>query len=302
MKIRQLQAMRALVRTGTTTEAAQLLHMTQPAVSKLISQIEEEFNVSIFDRRQGRLVMTPEGMTIYADVERILSQVDELVAKTKDSGALSGNAIRIGAMPALGYGLIPSALQQFSVLYPHVRCVVDIETRGKIEDLVSVGHYDLGFVTLPVQQERLELAPLTSVDAVCILPPGHVLAQKSTILASDLARESFVSLDPNVSLRHRVDAIFGGLRINRRLNVQVSSSVLACQMAAAGLGVSIVHPLVAMAFRSLVLVRKFQPAIVLDYAIVSRPGSPSRAASTFQAVASDEMKKLIGLLVNQSAS
>ena len=261
MKIRQLQALRALVLAGTTTEAAQLLHMTQPAVSKLISRVEEEFNVRIFDRRHGRLVMTPEGRTIYADVERILSQIDDLVAKTEDVSALSGNAIRVGAMPALGFGLLPCVLRRFASGYPQVRCVIDVDTRGKIEDLVGVGHYELGFVTLPVQHERLMLTPLGSVAAVCILPPDHALARKSTVCAEDLADQPFVSVDPSVLLRHRVDAVFGQRRVKRRLQVQVSTTVLVCNMVAAGVGVSIVHPLVALAFKSLIVVRKFEPAI-----------------------------------------
>lgn len=296
MKIRQLQALRALVLTGTTTEAAQLLHMTQPAVSKLISQVESELSVRIFDRRQGRLVITPEGKTIYADVERILSQIDDLAAKTGDVSALSGNAIRVGAMPALGFGLLPSALRRFSLEYPQVRCVIDIDTRGRIEDLVGVGHYELGFVTLPVQQERLKLTPLASVAAVCILPPSHALARKSAVHAEDLAEESFVSVDPSILLRHRVDAVFGERRVSRRLQFQASTTVLACNMVAAGVGVSIVHPLVALSFRSLVVVRQFEPAITFNYAILSRPGSPSRVAAAFQTAAAAEMSELIRLL------
>ena len=296
MKIRQLQALRALVLTGTTTDAAQLLHMTQPAVSKLISQIEGELNVRIFDRRQGRLVMTPEGKNIYADVERILSQLDDLAAKTEDVSALSGNAIRVGAMPALGFGLLPSTLHRFACEYPQVRCVIDIDTRGRIEDLVGIGHYELGFVTLPVQQDRLTLTPLATVAAVCILPPAHPLARKSTVRAEDLATESFVSVDPGILLRHRVDAVFGERRVNRRLQVQASTTVLACNMVAANVGVSIVHPLVALAFRSLLVVRKFEPAITLNYAILSRPGSPSRVAAAFQAAATVEMGRLVQLL------
>ena len=296
MKIRQLQALRALVLTGTTTDAAQLLHMTQPAVSKLISQIESELNVRIFDRRQGRLVMTPEGKNIYADVERILSQLDDLAAKTEDVSALSGNAIRVGAMPALGFGLLPSTLHRFACEYPQVRCVIDIDTRGRIEDLVGMGHYELGFVTLPVQQDRLTLTPLATVAAVCILPPAHPLAKKSTVRAEDLATESFVSVDPSILLRHRVDAVFGERRVNRRLQVQASTTVLACNMVAANVGVSIVHPLVALAFRSLLVVRKFEPAITFNYAILSRPGSPSRLAAAFQAAAAVEMGRLVQLL------
>src|ERR1039458_2976050 len=106
MKIRQMQALRALVQTGTTSGAAQLLHMTQSAVSKLVTQIGTELNVHIFDRLHGRLVMTPEGRAIYEDVNRILAAIDDLRAKTHDIGALTGRAIRIGAMPALGYGLL----------------------------------------------------------------------------------------------------------------------------------------------------------------------------------------------------
>ena len=296
MKIRQLQALRALVLTGTTTDAGQLLHMTQPAVSKLISQIEEELNVRIFDRRQGRLVITPEGKTIYADVERILSQIDDLAAKTEDISALSGNAIRVGAMPALGFGLLPSALRRFASEYPQVRCVIDIDTRGKIEDLVGIGHYELGFVTLPVQQERLTLTPLASVAAVCVLPPDHPLSGKSTVYAEDLAKESFVSVDPSILLRHRVDAVFGERRVSRRLQVQASTTVLACNMVAAGVGVSIVHPLVALTFKSLLVVRKFEPAITLNYAILRRPGSTSRVAAAFQAATVAEMGLLVRLL------
>lgn len=293
MKIRQLQALRALVLTGTTTEAAELLHMTQPAVSKLIRHVEEELNVRIFDRRQGRLVMTPEGRTVYADIERILAQIDDLAAKTQDVSALSGNAVRIGAMPALGFGLLASTLRRFAASYPQVRCAVNIDTRKRIEELVSVGEYDLGFVTLPVQQERLSVTPLASASAVCILPPRHRLARKSTIQAEDLADEPFISVDPSILLRHRVDAVFGERRVNRKLQIQASTTILACNMVAAGLGVSIVHPLVALALKSLVAARSFEPAISLDYAILSPPGSTSRVAAAFQAAAIAQMSELL---------
>lgn len=296
MKIRQLQALRALVLTGTTTDAAQLLHMTQPAVSKLVRQIEQELNVRIFDRRQGRLVMTPEGKTVYADVDRILSQIDDLQAKTEDVSALSGNAIRVGAMPALGFGLLPGALRRFRIDYPQVRCVFDIDTRERIEDLVGIGHYELGFVTLPVQQQRLTLTPLASVAAVCVLPPQHALARKSTVQAEDLANEPFVSVDPRILLRHRIDAVFGQRRVNRGLQTQASTTILACNMVAANVGVSIVHPLVALAFRSLIVVRRFEPAIKLNYAILSRPGTPPRVTAAFQAAAVAEMNLLVQLL------
>ena len=120
--------------------------------------------------------------------------------------------------------------------------------------------------------------------------------RRATIRAEDLADESFVSVDPSILLRHRVDAVFGERRVSRRLRVQASTTVLACNMVAAGVGVSIVHPLVALAFRSQLVIRKFAPAIALDYAILSQPGSSSRVVAAFRAVAATEMKEWVGAL------
>jgi len=296
MKIRQMQALRALVQTGTTSGAAQLLHMTQSAASKLVTQLEAELSVHIFDRLHGRLVMTPEGRTIYADVDRILCAIDDLRAKTQDIGALNGGAIRIAAMPALGYGLVPRTIKRFIGQYPRIRCVADVVGRKEVEDGVAIGHYDVGLVTLPLQNDVLNVIKLASVDAVCVLPKGHRLANARKIRAEDLEGEAFISVAPDALLRHRIDTLFGERRVRRSLQLQAGSTVLACHMVASGIGASIVHPLIAFAFKSALAIRRFEPAVPLDYAVVRRQGPGDRLTDAFSALAQEEMAAIMARL------
>jgi DNA-binding transcriptional LysR family regulator len=298
MKIRQMQALRALVQTGTTSGAAQLLHMTQSAASKLVTQLESELSVHLFDRLHGRLVMTPEGRTIYEDIERILAAIDDLQAKTQDIGALNEGAIRIGAMPALAYGLVPRTIKRFVGQYPRIRCVADVVGRKDVEDGVAIGRYDLGLVTLPLQNDILNVLELASVDAVCVLPRGHRLARARRIVAEDLAGEVFISVDPDALLRHRIDTLFGERRVRRSMQLQAGSTVLACHMVASGIGASIVHPLIAFAFKSILAIRRFEPSVTLDYALVRRQGPGDRLTDAFTTLAQEEMaatKSRLGL-------
>lgn len=296
MKIRQMQALRALVQTGTTSAAALLLHMTQSAASKLVTQLESELGVHIFDRLHGRLVMTPEGRSIYKDVDRILSAIDDLRAKTQDIGALNAGAIRIGAMPALAYGLVPRTIKRFIGQYSRIRCVADVLGRKDVEDGVANGHYDLGLVTLPLQNDVLNVLKLATVDAVCVLPKAHRLARARRIAAEDLAGEVFISVDPDALLRHRIDTIFGELRVRRSMQLQAGSTVLACHMVASGIGASIVHPLIAFAFASVLAIRRFEPSVPLDYAVVRRQGAGDRLTDAFTAFAQEEMAAITSRL------
>lgn len=294
MKLRQMEALRAVVRSGTTKDAGDIVSLTQSAVSKLISQLEDELNVSLFFRRSGRLVMTPEGRMIYEDVERVLTIVDELREKTRDSGALRGGKLRVGTMPALGHGLLPRSIRALNAEYPNLLCVIDEQPRQRIEDQIASGYYDLGFVTLPVQNERLEVTSLGKVSAVCVMSRDHPKSTKSRIDISDLENEPFISVDPETLLRHRTDSLFGENRVRRRLTIQTQSTSLACQMVAEGNGVAIVHPLIALSLADRIAIKPFKPDIQLRYAIINADGGLSQVAKRLREIAVHEMEEIRG--------
>lgn len=292
MKLRQLEALRAVVQAGTTKEAGDRILLTQSAVSKLVGQLEDELSVRILVRKGGKMVLTPEGRMIYEDVERVLTVIDEMKAKSDDTGALKFGKLRIGTMPALAHGLLPAALTRLKVRFPSLTTVIEEQPRSRIEDQVASGYYDVGLVTMPVQSDRLQVRQLGKVSAVCVVPNDHRLAEQDRIHVSDLEGESVISVDPETLLRHRTDIVFGENRIRRRLLFQTQSTLLACQLVRQGLGVAIVHPLIAMAVNPLVTHRPFEPAIELNYAVVTQGETTSEISREFVQSLVAEMKAL----------
>jgi len=272
MKLRQLEAMRAVVARGTTTHAADVLGLTQSAVSRLIMQLEAELGVSLFERRHGRLLLTPEGQHVFDVAQRVLNGVDQLSATAQDVRTLRSGALRIISMPALAYGLLPETIRRVMRRYAKVKISIDVGGRAELEEGLAKGQYDLGLATLPVGQEAIDIEPLCAIDAVCVVPPGDALAVQDEIAVEDLAGTPFISIDPRTMLRFRTDELFGRAGVRRKLSVEAQSSMMACALVSRGLGVSVVHPFIATTFGSQLVARPFKPALRLEYGLLFPSG------------------------------
>jgi DNA-binding transcriptional LysR family regulator len=293
MKLRQLEAMRAVCARGTTTHAAETLGLTQSAVSRLIVQLEDEVGLRLFDRRHGRLQITPEGQHFYAIAEKVLAGVDQISATARDIRTLQAGTLRIIAMPALGYGLLPDTIAKLKTRYRQVKISVDFGTRPELEKGLANATYDFGIATLPVDHELLEVEPLCGVNSVCVLPLGHQLADRPVIHAADLEGLPFVSMESAAFFRYRIDELFGRLGIRRILNIEAQSTIMVCNLVAKGLGVSIVHPFIAEPFAHRLLVRPFEPAIRFDYGLLFPAGQTrSQITNEFVKTLQDSLASL----------
>jgi len=295
VKLRQLEAIRAVIATGTTTHAAEMLHLTQSAISRLITELERELDFKLFDRRHGRLALTSDGELFFHEAETVLAGMDRMSATADDIRSQQAGSVRVVSMPALSYGLLSPAVAAFSKAHPKVRVSVDVVgQREQIQKRVAGGQFDIGLVTLPIEQEDVHVEHLFSVNGVCITPPGHPLAQRAKVMAQDLAGEPFVSVDAGTSLRSRVDNLFHGMGVKRLLSVEAQTSVMVCHLVADGVGVSLVHPFVATALLGKLIAIPFEPALRFDYGLVF-PRSRSRPKIT--QTLTDILKKQAGELV-----
>lgn len=273
MKLRQLEAVRAVVAAGTTTQAANIMGLTQSAVSRLVSQLEDDLGFSLFDRHRGRLSITPEGREFYAVAERILSEVDQIretAVKIRTHGA---GALRIVAMPAIGTCMLPKPLSLLAEEHKRLNVIVHLKSRGDLQHAVAEGQYDFGLATLPLDQQGLIVEPLCRVRAVAILPPQHRLVQKDVINAEDFDGESFVCLSADTVLRYRIEEMFSRLGIERRRAIEAGSTILMGNLVETGLGVAVIHPFVAEHFRGRVEIRPFEPVTEVSYGLVFPRGS-----------------------------
>ena len=279
MKLRQLEAIRAVMASGTTTHAAELMGLTQSAVSRLITQLEEELGLGIFDRRHGRLQITPEGQHFYDIARKVLDGIDQISATAKDIRTLQAGALRILSMPALAYGLLPRTISKINAQFKQVKISVGVGVRADLEDGVASAQYDVGIATLPVDQQGIDVEPLCAVDCVAVLPVDHPLTVQDSISADDMAELPFVSLSSGTLFRYRIDEQFAKQSVHRSLLLEVPSTIMVCELVAAGIGVSIVHPFVAAAFRDHVVARPFTPAIRFEYGLLF-PASQTRSLLT----------------------
>lgn len=279
MKLRQLEALRAVLATGTTTQAGELLGLTQSAVSRLINQLENELGLNIFDRQHGRLRITPEGQQFYSVAGKLLSGIDQIMATARDIRTMKTGTLRIIAMPALAYGVLPNTIANINNRFHQIKISIEMGPRHDVEEGVESAQFDFGLATLPINRQGIKVESLFTADGVCVLPKGHPLAKKSEILAEDLSGLPFISMNSGSLLRYQTDDLFGRLGIQRHLSIEAPSTLLATNLVAKGLGVSIVHPFIALDYGDKVVSRPFKPSIRYEYGLLF-PATQTRSQIT----------------------
>jgi DNA-binding transcriptional LysR family regulator len=277
MNLRHIEAFKAVMEHGTVNRAAEAMHISQPAVSKLLQGFERAAGFPVFDRVHGRLSPTAEGLTLYRDVERVFAGVDEIRRAAGEIRAMRRGALSVGAMPALSAGFVQQVAFSFLKERPEVQLEIRAAQRVKLMDSVASGKLDLALCNSTHEHPEIETDLLSRQPAVCLLPPAHPLAKRAEISARDLKNESFVSWSEGTLTRLRVDALFGKLGIERRIAFSASTAPAICAFVANGLGVALVHPLYVGIAESTVAMRPFKPRLELDL-LMAYPKRASRPA------------------------
>lgn len=245
---RQIEAFRALMLSESMTDAARLLSVTQPAVSKIISQLEEELGLALFDRRQGKLSPTDDAHILYAEVEQSYSGLERVTRVARRIKNRTGGNLRLALMPALATGFIVQVVQRLYESDSDLHLSLQAYGSEEIVDLVASGLYDLGFATTPVDTTRIHTGPVMSVPSFCILPPHHRLANKSEISVFDLEGEKFIVTAEGTPSRLRTDSLFTSLNVSREILIEARWSLSISELVQAGLGCSIVDGFTASTF------------------------------------------------------
>lgn len=269
IKIRQLSAFNAVMSTGSVSGAADLLNLTQPAISKQLSALEHAVGLRLFDRRSGsRLTATPEGIAFYRAAESILAGVQGLPAIAQDISRQARERLRIAATPPIiNSQQMASALTMFRQDHQDVHLSFEPKHRLEIEDWVTRRQVDLALGLLPIETSSLHSELLVSTHVVVALSPSHPLAARSHIELADIENEPLIL--PNMQpLRTRIDPVLLQLPKGPNITMEVSSAITCCRLAAAELGVTICDPFSPTAFSAGELqVLPWKPEISLDYGV-----------------------------------
>ncbi len=274
MRIKQLQALKAVIDEHTTARAAEKLGVTQPSVSNLIAALERDLDIELFKREKGRLLPTPEAKKLALEANQIIEQLQVFEERAKYLGKLKAGELKIISLPGPAMEFIPTLIAEFLEDRPDVHIYLQIRPAIEVQNWVAEGYVDIGITELPLDTHKLDYE-LISLSCVCIVPGQHRLASKQVITAHDLDDEPFIALEPQHDTYSKLVSVFSQANANLNIRANVQLFLPACVLVAQGAGVSIVDPITASlnAHRDIKII-PFEPTIPFTLAIVRPINTP----------------------------
>ena len=192
MADRRLQVFQTVARLLSFTKAAEELHMTQPAVTFQVRQLEEQYNTRLFDRTHNRISLTEAGKKVFEYADRIFELYSEMDNSVRElTGDVSGVLI-LGASTTIAEYMLPVLLGDFKKQYPEVSIRLKVSNSDGIVSQVENNTIDLGVVEAPVNNKNLVVEECRIDELVVIMPPGHELAKRTSIHPKELVDYPFI--------------------------------------------------------------------------------------------------------------
>ncbi|MEQ6889115.1 LysR substrate-binding domain-containing protein [Halomonas sp. CS7] len=244
---RQLQAFQQVMECGSVSGAARRLFIAQPGVTRLLKQLEHDLGFTLFERRRGRLVATPEARLFYREQLRVWSGLETLRATARRIREREVGGLRISAMPLLGMTFLPDVLAAFAPQHEEARIeLATFRSEQVLEDVVTQ-RAELGFAMLGGGDERVE-SEAFCLESVCLLPGDHPLAARDRLTLEDLHDQPLICYEPRDPTRQSLDRLLAAAGVRPRRHLQVSLALQAARLVAQGAGITVIDPLSARIF------------------------------------------------------
>jgi DNA-binding transcriptional LysR family regulator len=276
MKIRQLEAFRAVMLYQTVTLASEMLHISQPATTRLLADLERSVAFKLFDRVKGRLHPTVEGQALFEEVQRSLAGVDRISRAADDIRNLRRGMLQIAAAPSIALSLLPHAIADYLKSKPDAHVSLASHSSRTVVDMVMGQRCDIGFAVLSMNHTSSHGERLMSTRMVCALPAGHRLCATETVTPVDLAGERFVVHPRSVTSRLQIDALFAAHGVELKVQIESPVGHAICSFVEAGAGVAVIDAISAWGYRGTgVVFKRFEPALLTDFAVLTPAQRPA---------------------------
>ncbi len=192
MSDRRLQVFHAVARLLSFTKAAEVLHMTQPAVTFQIRQLEDQFDTRLFDRTHNRVSLTEAGRVVFEYAEKIFELYGEMENAIREMTNDISGSLTIGASTTISEYMLPALLGEFNAQNPDVRLRLRVSNTEGIVSMVENNVIDLGVVEGLVNNKNLLVEVCRKDELVLIVPPKHALSDKTSVKLKDIMSYSFI--------------------------------------------------------------------------------------------------------------
>lgn len=242
LHLRQLEALKAVCEHGSLTRAAQALDITQPAVSRLLSDLTSELGFRLLDRKDGRMVPTQEAKFLLPDIARVLEMMAQIAETGRDITQRKAGHLRVACLPGFAVSHMPSLVAEFLATHPGVTMTIEPDRPERILEWMLGEQYDCGITDDFAGHPAIEARTL-DIRSVCIFPEGHRLEAKQAVRASDLGEEKMIHPRRDSAYFRALNEAFAEAGVALQSLVELRQFTGACELVRRGQGVSVVSEL-----------------------------------------------------------
>lgn len=282
---RQIEVFRAIMLTGSSTRAAELMRVSQPAISLQLSNLEAELGFSLFLRSGRKLVPSPEAQLLFEEVQRSFLGLSAITDSARAISQLKMGRLRVAVMPALATSAFFDAFAGFCREHPKIPVVLSVQNKTTLLQQIAKNLFDLAVASGPVDYPGIRSEHLLTGTAECIVPVEHPLAHLDAVTARDLEGHQLINLPAATKLRKELDIALEqtGADPSCLIEVQTAASLVALVERRLGIGLTTRSNLSEDLPRGLVSL-PFEPRITTDiFTIFSENAPSSQAAENFVA-------------------
>ncbi len=240
MNLRQIEVFQAIMETGSITDAARLLFITAPAVSKFLAHTELQLGYPLFERNRGRLHPTKEARELYTDAQEIHLGVQRISRKAKELGQKKHGYLNIVASPSLGHMLVPLAIAYFKGNNPDIHVSYETLNQAHMKEYILLGTSDIGISTLPVEHPNLLSTPISRSRLLCICLHNHPLASKRMASIGEISPYPLVAYTRESPFRKITERLYSERGESMQIVAEVGAAQNACALVQAGAGIALV--------------------------------------------------------------
>jgi LysR family hydrogen peroxide-inducible transcriptional activator len=283
--LRQLQYLKLLAEHASFSRAAEAAHVSQPALSAGVQELEKILGAPVVERTRGNVQLTAVGVEAVKRAEDVLARAEDLVEAARSAGRPLSGRFRLGIIPTVAPFLLPAALPGLKMAYPALRLFIREDLTPRLIAGLKAGQLDAAVIALPYDAPGIEHAHIGDDEILAAAPAGHALAAPGAIQSGSLRAEDLILLEDGHCLRDQALAAFD-IEAPKGDDVFAATSLhTLVQMVGSGLGVSFLPQMAiraGLADNPSVVIRHIQPragalAPSREIVVAWRAGS-SRAA------------------------
>ncbi len=283
MRLRQIEVFHAVYSSGSMTNAAALLNVSQPSVSKVLAHAEQQLGYRLFDRVKGKLIPTPEAHQLFKHVSEVYDDVDRLRHVASNLKATSAGRIRVAGTPAFGLEVLPRAISTFRDEHPDAIFEVETLHHDEIYDALYESRIDIGLAFDASQKPGIQQQRIARGSFLVLAPNRRAFGRKPSLSVSDIKDRPFIGLNSRGPLGKALSDYLQAAGVEPNIVAWTETYHIAKALAASGAGVTIADEITARSTSGGdVVMYPLKPAIRFDITMLHLAEMPlSLAAKRF---------------------